>query len=151
MLHQDMLHRESIGNDTQPEITITKSNLGRLDVMLANHAPIRSWRAVEHLLQELKRAAVVTDDETPADVVTMHSRVEFFDGDSPMARVATLVYPGESAIYEDALSVVTPVGVALLGLSAGQSMSYPGPDGRSRTIRVARILYQPEATKRIRA
>jgi len=144
-----MLHRESIGNDTQPEITITQANLGRLDTMLTSHAPIRSWRAVEHLLQELKRAAVVTDAETPADVVTMHSRVEFFDGDCGMPRVATLVYPGETAIYEDGLSIITPVGGALLGLSAGQAMSYPGPDGRPKRIKVARVLYQPEARKRV--
>jgi hypothetical protein len=61
--------------------------------------------------------------------------------------IVTLVYPGERHLFDDGLSVVTPVGAALIGLAEGQSLSYPMPDGAARTITVEKILYQPEAAR----
>ena len=133
--------------DMMPEIQITRANRQRLNQILADHAPIRSWRAVEFLVRELTRAAIVDDDITPADVVTMRSRVRFREEGSEATEMVTLAYPGESGLYEDAMSVLTPLGAALLGLSEGQSISYPRPDGRMRTITVVEIRYQPEAAR----
>jgi regulator of nucleoside diphosphate kinase len=96
----------------------------------------------------MERATIVVDSETPADVVTMHSRVKFRDCDSGEEQVCTLVYPGERDLFDDALSVITPIGAALIGLAEGQSLAYPGPDGSQKTVTVVRILYQPEANKR---
>ena len=134
--------------DSWPDIQITMGNRQRLSQLLEDHAPIRSWRAVEFLIRELMRAVVVTDEEVPADVVTMRSRVSFRDDDKATSETVTLAYPGELHLYEDALSVLTPLGAALLGLSAGQSISYPKPQGGLRTIIVTKVLHQPEAAQK---
>lgn len=75
---------------------MTKENLARFNTLLENHAPIRSWRAVEFLVRELARADVVDDDNTPDNVVTMRSRVKFREQERETPAVVTLVYPGES-------------------------------------------------------
>jgi regulator of nucleoside diphosphate kinase len=93
------------------------------------------------------RASVVSDDEIASDVVTMRSRVTFRDCDEAPETV-TLVYPGELHLYEDALSVLTPLGAALLGLSKGQSISFPKPQGGMRTITIRDVASQPEAARR---
>ena len=135
-----------IGSD--PEIQITMDNRQRLNQLLADHAPIRSWRAVEFLIRELRRASVVADEEISGDVVTMRSRVRFQEAGNSAPETVTLVYPGESHLYEDALSILTPLGAALLGLSEGQTISYPRPQGGLRAIRVTEVLEQPEAARR---
>jgi regulator of nucleoside diphosphate kinase len=133
--------------DMMPEIQITRANRQLLNQILADHAPIRSWRAVEFLVRELTRATIVDDDIAPADVVTMRSRVSFREEGGSAAEMVTLTYPGESGLYEDAMSVLTPLGAALLGLSKGQSISDPKPDGGMRTITIIEIRYQPEAAR----
>jgi regulator of nucleoside diphosphate kinase len=128
-----------------PKIQITKGNRQLLDRLLADHAPIRSWRAVEFLVRELTRATIVDDDLAPNDVVTMRSRVSFRERGSEATEMVTLTYPGESGMYDDAMSVLTPLGAALLGLSKGQSISYPKPGGGVRTVTIVEVHYQPEA------
>lgn len=134
-----------------PEISVTKENLGKLDTMLVDHAPIRAWRAVEFLVRELMRAKIIDRHEIPVQLATMRSRVEYREEHNRIPRVATLAYPGDFRLYEDAISVLTPVGVVLLGLSEGQSMSYPGPDGQPKKITLTKVLYQPEAAQRVRS
>jgi regulator of nucleoside diphosphate kinase len=131
-----------------PEITVTRENLWRLDTMLVDHAPIRSWRAVELLVRELMRAKIVDPHAVPPQVATMGSRVAFREKDDRMPGVLTLAYPGTLGLYEDAISVLTPIGAVLLGLSEGQSMCYPGPDGKPKSITLIKVLYQPESTRR---
>jgi hypothetical protein len=69
----DYEHRNPF--ESFPEIRVTKENLRRLDTMLVDHTPIRSWRAVEFLVRELMRATVIDPHEIPAQVATMGSRV----------------------------------------------------------------------------
>jgi regulator of nucleoside diphosphate kinase len=145
----DYEHRNPF--ESFPEIRVTKENLRRLDTMLVDHTPIRSWRAVEFLVRELMRATVIDPHEIPAQVATMGSRVEYREDDHRIPRVATLAYPGDVRLYEDGISVLTPVGAVLLGLSEGQFMSYPGPDGTPKRITLTKVLYQPEATGRGRS
>jgi regulator of nucleoside diphosphate kinase len=131
-----------------PEIIVTRWDVGRLVHVLRYHAPHRQWRVVEPLVTQLIRAQIVEEDEIPATIVTMGSRIEYCDGTGRTHRVATLVYPDELEFYDDALSVLTPVGAALLGLSVGDSSLYAGADGSSKTISVISILCQPEARRR---
>jgi regulator of nucleoside diphosphate kinase len=133
-----------------PEIIVTRWDVGRLDHLIRCHAPHRPWRAVEPLVRQLIRARIVEEDEIPATIVTMGSRVEYCDSAGCKNHVGTLVYPDEREFYDDALSVLTPVGAALLGLSEGGSSLYAGSDGRRKTISVVSILYQPEASRRER-
>lgn len=134
----------------RPDITVTKSDLGNLECLLSIHATHWNWRSVEFLVRELMRATIVDEESVPADVVTMGSRVEYREEGRNSTQVATLSYPGEREFLDDAISVLTPVGAALLGLAAGQSICYAGPDGRPVTMTVIRVVSQPEANSRIR-
>jgi hypothetical protein len=80
-------------------------------------------------------------------VVTIHSRVAFREDGHGDTTVATLTLPGERGLYQDAMSVLTPTGAALLGLSEGQSITFMAPDGHKKTIAVDKVLYQPQAAR----
>jgi regulator of nucleoside diphosphate kinase len=131
-----------------PPIRVSLWDFWRLDALLKSRAVAQSWRADEILARELKRSMVVNDAQIPPDVVTMWSRVEFRIAGAALTQVATLVYPGEGHLYEDAISVLTPFGSAVLGLSEGQSISHTGPDGASVELEILRVLQQPEADRR---
>lgn len=102
-------------------------------------------RASPTLVGELERAQVVPWELLPHDVVTMNSRVLFEDESTGERRDIAIVYPQDADASEGRISVLAPVGTALLGLSAGQSIEWPFPDGRTRRLRVIEVLYQPEA------
>lgn len=131
-------------SDGQPDIKVTKWDLGRLDHLLSFHATTWSWKAVEFLVRELMRAHIVDEKDVPDDIVTMRSRVAFRVDDSEIDQVVTLAYPSDRDFYDDALSVLTPIGAALIGLSEGQSITYPAPDGRGKTLTVLKVMSQPE-------
>jgi regulator of nucleoside diphosphate kinase len=119
----------------EDSITITDLDLARLGTL--KDAP--------NLAPELDRADIVPFGAVPPDVVTMNSRVAFADETTGEFRVVTIVYPDEADPAEGKISVMAPVGSALLGLSVGQSIEWCFPDGRPRTLRVVELLYQPEA------
>src|SRR5262245_37667149 len=126
-------------------ILITIGDMERLRAVVERHAGGVQDAAAEILEAELDRARVVLWDDLPQDVVTMHSRVLSEDVDTGERRELVLVYPEEADVQRSRISVLAPVGTALLGLSAGQSISWPVPGGRMRTIRVVSVVYQPEA------
>ena len=102
------------------------------------------------LAPELDRADIVPFHAVPPNVVTMYSRVVFEDETTGGSRVVTIVYPQEADPSAGKISVMAPVGSALLGLSVGQSIEWCFPDGRPRTLRVVELLYQPEAAANAR-
>lgn len=128
-----------------PEIIVTRLDLERLHHLLESHATDRDHQAVEFLDAELARARVVEPSEVPANVVTMNSRFRYIDSATGEARTVTLVYPTNADPRAGRLSVLAPVGCALLGLSVGQSIEWPLPHGHVRSFGIAEILYQPEA------
>ena len=99
-------------------------------------ARLSRYEAHEPLQSELARAIVVSDEAVPPDVVTMHSCVTYIDEATGVRREVTLVYPPEADGAQGRVSVLAPVGTALLGLSAGQSIDWPFPDGRRRRLTV---------------
>ena len=119
----------------EDSIIITDLDLAHLDHL----------RDAVHLAPELDRADIVPSLAVPPDVVTMYSRVAFEDETTGQFRVVTIVYPQDADPSEGKISVMAPVGSALLGLSVGQSIEWCFPDGRPRTLRVVELLYQPEA------
>jgi regulator of nucleoside diphosphate kinase len=135
---------------SRPHISITKRDLVKLENIIGNYAPIISWKAAEFLLAELKRARVVNSEAIPPTTVTMGSQVEFRDEGIGKQTVATLTYPDERALYRDSISILTPLGTALFGLSTEQSMSFLDQDGSRRKITVLEVLYQPEAGRAFR-
>src|SRR5690606_17221906 len=107
--------------------------------------PKRDAAACEELEQELARAEVVPSEEISPDIVTMNSRARFVDEDEREELEMTLVYPRDADIEQGRISVLAPVGAALLGLSVGQEIEWPLPRGGTKRLRVSAIVYQPEA------
>ncbi len=128
-----------------PEIIVTRSNLERLYYVMEWHATARDHLAVEFLEDELARARVVESPDVPRTVVTMNSRFKYVDCSTGHARTATLVYPADADATAGKLSVLAPVGCALLGLAVGQTIEWPLPSGQVRRFRIEEILHQPEA------
>ena len=99
----------------------------------------------EHLASELERADVVHPSDIPPDVVTMNSRVVYEDDTTGHIREVTIVFPEDADMEHGKVSVLAPVGTALLGLAEGESIVWPFPDGSSRCLRVVAVTFQPEA------
>ena len=97
------------------------------------------------LKEELDRGKVVSPIGVPKGLVTMHSKVQIRDLDDDETETYDLVYPDEADIDRGKLSVLTPVGTALLGARVGQVIRFAVPRG-TRRLKVEKILYQPEAS-----
>jgi len=102
------------------------------------------------LRTELERAEIVAPDEVPSDVITMNSRAELVDLDSNERMEFTLVFPREADIEEGRISVLAPLGTAMLGYHVGDEFEWVVPYGRRR-LRVAAVRFQPEAALRAAA
>lgn len=93
----------------------------------------------DDLLSELERATVAGDDGIPANVVRMGSTVSYsLDGAQP--KTVRLVYPADADISSGAVSVLTPIGAALLGLKPGQTIGFEARDGTEREIRIIAVF-----------
>lgn len=130
-----------------PTILISRRDLGRLDALLGSTVIDCIGKVGTFLLDEISRARVCEDDAIPPTVVTMGSTVRFRDDETGRETVARLLYPEEAAGAADGISVLTPVGAALLGLSQGDSMPYETRDGRRKTLTVLEIVNEVEAAR----
>ncbi|HJV73437.1 MAG TPA: nucleoside diphosphate kinase regulator [Noviherbaspirillum sp.] len=130
--------------NTQPPVTVSTLDLERIEALL-EAGPYKKLPGIEALQTELDRANVVEPQEIPAGLVTMNSTVVFIDEATSAQHQLTLVYPGADN-PPDAVSVLAPVGSALLGLSVGQSISWQVPGGREVRLRVLDVINQPEAS-----
>ncbi|MGL4316080.1 MAG: nucleoside diphosphate kinase regulator [Pseudomonas sp.] len=125
-----------------PSITITRLDLQRLERLLDSLEDFGP--AARALEAELARAQVVGHAEVPAGVVTMNSRVHCREEGSGKDYHLTLVYP-QDAGGEGTVSILAPVGCALLGLSVGQHIDWPAPSGKVLKLTLLAVEYQPEA------
>lgn len=125
-----------------PPIIVTRLDLQRLERLLDSLDDFGP--AAEALEAELSRARVVGHAEVPAGVVTMNSSVLCREEGSGKEYRLTLVYP-EQAGGEGTVSILAPVGTALLGLSIGQSIDWPAPGGKTLKLSLLDVTYQPEA------
>jgi len=121
-----------------PSITVSQRDAARLEAMLDAPA-LRNTPAASSLLDELTRAEVVPDDQLPADVVRMESVVECEDEHGGERHVLTLVYPQDADVSAGKVSILAPVGSALLGLGVGQSIDWAAPGGRQLRLRVTAV------------
>ncbi len=124
-----------------PPIVLSRRDHDRLSKLLDGAAA--TLDAAEYLEREIVRARIVDDDAVPPNVVTMHSRLEYSDDRNGERRVVTLVYPGEQDIAQGRISVLTPVGAALLGLSVGQSIEWRTRAGAWYSLTIRELLSQP--------
>jgi regulator of nucleoside diphosphate kinase len=107
----------------------------------------------KHLLEleaELARAKVVPPAEVPPDVVTMNSKVRILDLDTKETATYSLVYPADADIDQHRISVLAPVGTALLGFRAGDVIEWKVPLGM-RKLKIEEVLFQPEAASQSQA
>ena len=93
---------------------------------------------------ELDRAEIVAPKDIPADVITMRSRVRLKDLVSGESNTYSLVFPTEANSTEGKISVLAPIGTAILGYKRGDTIEWPVPSGL-RKLRIEEILYQPES------
>lgn len=121
----------------KPGIVVNKSDHARL-LQLANGLLDRKPDMAEELLSELERARVVERGEMLQTTVQMGSTIEYQNQDGQI-RTLTLVYPADADIAQGKVSILTPVGTAVLGLRAGQTMEWVAADGRSSTLTVISV------------
>ena len=127
------------------KIYITESDLRRLCNVVATELALDggSNRHLAELIAELQRAEIVASDEVPDDVVTMNSTVVLRDLETDEVETYTLVYPNHADIARNRLSVLAPVGTAILGYHVGDVIRWRVPSG-VRRLRVDEVLFQPE-------
>ncbi|XZG70982.1 nucleoside diphosphate kinase regulator [Chitinibacteraceae bacterium HSL-7] len=128
---------------TLPPITVSTLDSERLYALL-ERMPGSAFPDGEALEAELARATVVEPSQMPPDVVTMRSTALFAIEPGGGEFELTLCYPDELDGAPGKVSVTAPVGSALLGLSVGQSIAWPAPGGRSLTVQLKAVTWQPE-------
>jgi regulator of nucleoside diphosphate kinase len=123
-------------------IYITEADMKRLHPLIES---IKNTRDDVRALQaELEHACIVTPADVPPDVITMNSKARLRDLETGEEMVFTLAFPGNANIENDKISVVAPIGTAMLGQRVGDELEWEVPGGLVR-LRVEEVLYQPEA------
>jgi regulator of nucleoside diphosphate kinase len=114
-------------------------------ISMEDYVRLREIVGDRALAEELDRAIVVPSDRIPRDVVTMNSRLIYADESAGTRREVELVFPNEADPLTGRISVLAPVGCALLGLRVGQSIDWSLPNGHVHRLRVERVLRQPQS------
>lgn len=127
----------------RPEITLSSLDLDRLYDLIAS-LPKNSFASHGELEAELARATVLDPKDIPPTIVTMNSTVKFFVESTNNEFELTLVYPKDINASANTISVLAPVGSALLGLSQGDEIEWPKPGGGVLKVKITGIVYQPE-------
>jgi regulator of nucleoside diphosphate kinase len=125
-------------------IYITSLDLQRLKNLLDKPDLMQQKHYLQEMEHEIERAVIVESTEVSADIITMNSTARLIDLKTSEEMIYTLVYPDQANISEGRISVLAPIGTAILGTSEGEVVKWEVPDG-VRYLKVDRILYQPEA------
>ncbi len=126
------------GNRAKPRIILSAEDYERLTA-LANAVSSRMPDLAADLAEEIGRAHVLAKGRHPEHIVCMNSEVEFRDDTTGKVQKVTLVYPGEADISRAKVSVLTPVGTALIGLRSGHSITWETPTGQVRQLTVLSV------------
>jgi len=138
--------RESTTMKGTRHIVVTQDDMARLKE-LVRQGRKSSRRDQDHLAEldrELDRAEIIGAEELSPDVVTMHSMVRVLDLDTGSSRVYTLVFPVEADIEKKRISVLAPIGTALIGYRAGDTFRWKTPGG-TKHFQIEEVVFQPEA------
>ena len=125
---------------------VTEFDIDRLRALLKG---TRLWSTtdreyLQHPEEELDRAHVVAPKDVSGDVITMNSRLRVRDVDSGRDLTLTIVFPSDADLEQGTISIVAPIGTALLGYRVGDTVEWRVPAG-VRRLKIEEILYQPEA------
>jgi regulator of nucleoside diphosphate kinase len=140
-----------MGARDQRPIVVTRPDLERLRLLVESARSRRRWEEMHlaALAEELENAEVVEPDAVPPNVVTMRSRIQVLDMVKGDQATYTLSYPAEADVAAGRLSVLAPIGTALLGYREGDVVEWPVPGG-VRVLKIEKLLHQPEASVRSR-
>ena len=129
--------------NTRPKVIMSSRDADRLETLL-NSLSDEAFPGKAELEAELARAKIVKPKDVPSTVVSMNSTVKFRVESSSEEFNLTLVYPKDMDSSGDKISILAPVGSALLGLSHGDEIEWPKPGGGLLRVRIEEIVYQPE-------
>lgn len=129
----------------RPKVIISSLDVERIEKLLET-LPAGSFPGRNALEEELARAEIVEPQNLPPTVVTMNSTVRFEVESSSEEFRLTLVYPKDVDASGTTISILAPVGSALLGLSQGDAIEWPKPGGGTLRVRIKEVAYQPERT-----
>jgi regulator of nucleoside diphosphate kinase len=131
---------------SEKAIQITQSDKEKLQrlIEVRSKKSTRDQENLEILAKELERAEIVQPHEIPSEAVTMHSHVLVRDLDTRVESSYTLVFPPDADIARGKISILAPIATAILGYREGDVIEWPTPGGWRR-LKVAKVLYQPEA------
>ncbi|AVI62956.1 nucleoside diphosphate kinase regulator [Halomonas sp. M1] len=127
----------------RPPIIINRIDAERLQRLIDNAAE-KDLMVAELLEEELLRGEVLDPQEIPEDVVSMNSQIRFTDLTRERQMIRTLVYPHSLESVPDGISVMAPIGAALIGLKIGDVIEWPLPNNTEVRLRVDAIFWQPE-------
>lgn len=127
---------------TKPEIVISSLDVERLEKLLETLPNDAVGK--EELEIELERAEIVEPEQIPANVVTMNSTVRFKVASSEEEFEYTLVYPKDADGSKNKISILAPVGSAMIGLKEGDEIEWPKPGGGVLKVHIDKVVYQPE-------
>ncbi len=128
------------------QIYITDSDIKRLKALLSAHDFKNSahGKLLQDLRNMLDRAIVAASEDIPDDVVTMNSQAHMTDLDKGEKIICSLVFPGKADFDKNRISILAPVGTAIIGCRLNDILDFEVPSGRTR-LRIDKILIQPEA------
>ncbi len=126
-----------------PPITVSRQDLERLYLLLEK-LPAENFASAVALENELIRANVLEAQDIPPDVVTMRSIVRFVINPSGKVFELLLCYPDDMDENPNKVSILAPIGSAILGMSVGQEIEWPAPGGGNVSVRIVAVSWQPE-------
>lgn len=129
---------KSRGTGRRPKVVIAAESLERLE-LLAERSARRNPALAGLLMEEIGRARVVPAAKLPAEVVAIDRAVTYRDETTDLEKTVTLVFPEEADIACGRVSILTPIAVALIGLSEGDRFHWHARDGKRRTLSVLRV------------
>lgn len=127
------------------EIFVTDFDKKRLEILIRSNTDRSIDPYVKELEKELYRAKVVSPKEIPGNVVTMNSKIAFEFMDSHETMTCQLVFPEDADFAKGRISILAPIGTALLGYHEGDIIEWKVPSGNTK-VKITKILYQPEAS-----
>lgn len=131
----------------QNTIYVTRADADKLKTAIweAQGTEYRGSLYIQKLKAELGRATIIEPQDTPPDVITMNSKASLLDIETGETMDFTLVLPDQADINLGKISVLAPIGTGMLGCRVGDTFEWDTPGGK-RTLRVTKIVYQPEAS-----
>lgn len=131
---------------TDHSIYITAADFEKLRLLIrdAQFSDYRESSYLKMLAGEMDRSIVVDSKDIPSDVITMNSQASIIDVESGEEMEYTLVFPADADVLHGKISVLAPVGTAMLGYRVGDTFEWDTPDG-TRQFKVLKVVFQPEA------